>query len=61
VKFERLIETYLSFAPKGIMSFWEAMPIWLKEKLFLKETLRKKLWGVRNYPRGDEIHTVFFI
>ncbi|HHZ83776.1 MAG TPA: carbamoyltransferase, partial [Nitrospirales bacterium] len=43
VKFERLLETYLSFAPRGITSFWEAMPIWLKEKLFLKNLIRKEL------------------
>ena len=36
VKFERLLETYLAYAPKGIRSFVSAMPIWLKEKLFLK-------------------------
>ena len=40
VKFERLLETYLSFAPRGIRSFAAAMPIWLKEKLFLKKLLR---------------------
>ena len=39
VKFERLLETYLSYAPKGISSFISAMPIWLKEKLFLKSIL----------------------
>ncbi|MBH78965.1 MAG: hypothetical protein CMQ49_00460 [Gammaproteobacteria bacterium] len=43
VKFERLLETYLSYAPKGVRSFIAAMPIWLKEKLFLKQTLRKEL------------------
>jgi len=43
VKFERLLETYLSYAPKGLRSFIAAMPIWLKEKLFLKSTLRKEL------------------
>ena len=42
LKFERLLETYLSFAPKGILSFWEAMPVWLKEKLFLKDVLKKE-------------------
>jgi carbamoyltransferase len=42
IKFERLLETYLAFAPKGITSFWQAMPIWLKEKLFLKQILRKE-------------------
>jgi len=43
VKFERLLETYLSYAPHGIRSFVAAMPIWLKEKLYLKRTLRKEL------------------
>ena len=42
VKFERLLETYLSYAPNGIRSFVAAMPIWLKEKLFLKTTLKKE-------------------
>ena len=43
IKFERLLETYLSYAPKGFRSFVAAMPIWLKEKLFLKTTLKKEL------------------
>ena len=43
VKFERLLETYLSYAPKGLRSFIAAMPIWLKEKLYLKATLRDEL------------------
>jgi len=43
IKFERLLETYLSYAPKGFRSFLSAMPVWLKEKLFLKATLKKKL------------------
>lgn len=43
VKFERLLETYLSYAPKGIRSFIAAMPVWLKEKLYLKDTLKKEL------------------
>lgn len=43
VKFERLLETYLSFAPKGFRSFVVAMPIWLKDKLFLKTTLKREL------------------
>ena len=34
VKFERLLETYLAFAPKGFVSFAKAMPIWIKDKLF---------------------------
>lgn len=42
IKFERLLETYLAYAPKGFRSFLAAMPIWLKEKLFLKSTLKKE-------------------
>jgi carbamoyltransferase len=43
VKFERLLETYLSYAPQGFRSFLQAMPIWLKEKLYLKTTLKREL------------------
>jgi len=43
VKFERLLETYLSYAPQGFRSFLAAMPIWLKEKLYLKTILRREL------------------
>src|SRR5690606_11672089 len=43
LKFERLLETYLAYAPKGFLSFTSAMPIWLKDKLFLKSHLKKEL------------------
>jgi carbamoyltransferase len=43
LKFERLLETYLAFAPKGFASFRMAMPVWLKEKLFQKGLLIRKL------------------
>ena len=43
LKFERLLETYVAFAPRGFQSFAMAMPIWLKEKLFQKDLLRRKL------------------
>ncbi len=43
IKFERLLETYLAYAPKGFRSFLAAMPIWLKDKLFLKTTLKREL------------------
>ena len=43
LKFERLLETYVAFAPKGFVSFSKAMPIWIKEKLFLKNLLFNKL------------------
>lgn len=42
IKFERLLETYLAEAPKGFSSFIRAIPIWLRDKLFLKETLAKE-------------------
>tara|TARA_S200000501_G_scaffold363974_1_gene395537 strand:- start:1847 stop:3679 length:1833 start_codon:yes stop_codon:yes gene_type:complete len=43
LKFERLLETYLSFSPKGFSSFKMAIPVWIKEKLFLKSFLLKNL------------------
>jgi carbamoyltransferase len=43
LKFERLLETYIAMAPKGFRSFQLAIPLWLKEKLFQKNLLRKKL------------------
>jgi carbamoyltransferase len=43
LKFERLLETYLAFAPRGIGSFLKAMPVWLHEKLFLKTVLQREL------------------
>jgi len=43
LKFERLLETYLAFAPRGFQSFRVAIPIWLREKLFLKDLLIKEL------------------
>ncbi len=43
VKFERLLETYLAFAPRGFASFVQAMPLWIKDKLFQKSALTKEL------------------
>ncbi|MDK9720557.1 MAG: carbamoyltransferase [Rhodospirillales bacterium] len=43
LKFERLLETYVAFAPRGFTSFKTAMPVWLKEKLFQKDLLAKEL------------------
>jgi carbamoyltransferase len=43
LKFERLLETYVAFAPKGFVSFSKAMPLWIKEKLFQKNLLFSKL------------------
>ena len=46
VKFERLLETYLAFAPKGFTSFAKAMPVWIRDKLFQKSALIKKLKSI---------------
>jgi carbamoyltransferase len=43
LKFERLLETYVAFAPRGFKSFLMAIPVWIKEKLFQKELLKGKL------------------
>lgn len=43
LKFERLLDTYLSYAPSGFRSFVAAVPVWLKEKLYLKRTLKQEL------------------
>ena len=53
VKFERLLETYLSYAPKGIQSFVAAMPIWLKEKLYLKNTLKTELAKIGDCKKSN--------
>jgi carbamoyltransferase len=46
LKFERLLETYFSFAPKGFASFRQALPLWLKEKLFQRRLLGKELKAI---------------
>lgn len=43
IKFERLLETYHAFAPKGLQSFLSAIPVWIKEKLFMKKMLKEEL------------------
>jgi carbamoyltransferase len=52
LKFERLLETYHAFAPKGLFSFIKAMPVWLNEKLFIKKQIRKNVaqFGNANIP-----------
>jgi carbamoyltransferase len=51
VKFERLLETYLAFSPRGFYSFATAMPVWLKEKLFLKTMLKRELAALSGLPQ----------
>ncbi|MCC4241325.1 carbamoyltransferase family protein [Thalassospira povalilytica] len=58
LKFERLLETYLAFAPRGFKSFRVALPIWLKEKLFQKDLLKKKL--KRYSPNFDWQNKILF-
>ncbi|HQF43014.1 MAG TPA: carbamoyltransferase [Ignavibacteriaceae bacterium] len=58
LKFERLLETYLTFAPVGIKSFIKAMPLWIKEKLWMKEMIKDKLGytGKVIFPEHHESH-----
>jgi carbamoyltransferase len=49
-KFERLLETYLAHAPSGLRSFLMAMPLWLKDKLFMRRKIRSGLPGKSNAP-----------
>ncbi len=60
VKFERLLETYLSYAPQGFRSFLAAMPIWLKEKLYLKSTLKTELREARRRARRTSCRALLF-
>ena len=50
VKFERLLETYLAYSPRGLRSFVAAMPVWLKEKLYLKALLKRELAALAGTP-----------
>ena len=58
LKFERLLETYVAFAPKGFVSFAKAMPLWIKEKLFQKNLLFNKLKEHDSNYKSDE--NIFF-
>jgi carbamoyltransferase len=60
VKFERLLETYLAFAPRGLRSFVMAMPVWLKEKLFLKTLLQKHLRAIDGGGRAARLPPLLF-
>ena len=51
LKFERLLETYYGFAPKGLRSFITSMPVWLKEKMFLKRIIYEELAKVGKYDK----------
>jgi carbamoyltransferase len=58
LKFERILETYLAFAPQGIASFLKALPLWLKEKLWMGDLLQKELGfdGEILFPKHHQSH-----
>jgi carbamoyltransferase len=60
VKFERLLETYVAFAPRGIKSFLSAMPVWLKEKLLLKSVLQKELIALDGVVKKNDLPPLLF-
>ncbi len=58
LKFERLLETYLTYAPRGIKSFIKSMPLWIKQKLWMMELIKKELGyeGKVLFPEHHESH-----
>ena len=58
LKFERLLETYVAFAPRGFAQFTKAMPIWLRDKLFQKKMLLNLLKGIDNNFKDE--NKIFF-
>ncbi len=60
VKFERLLETYLAFAPSGLQSFLAAMPVWMKEKMLLKSLLQKELVAVSEGLKKSDLPQLLF-
>src|SRR6266850_4055619 len=60
VKFERLLETYLAFAPRGLRSFVTAMPVWLKEKLFQKKMLQTELLALTEGMKKSDLPPMLF-
>ena len=65
LKFERLLETYLGFAPAGFESFLRAMPIWLRQKLYLSRELNRGLGGAYKkrfvFSEHHDIHVLNFL
>ena len=58
LKFERLLETYVTYAPVGIRSFLRAMPLWLKEKLWMGDLIAREVGfeGALHYPEHHQSH-----
>ena len=55
VKFERLLETYLDYAPVGFPSFLKAMPLWMKEKLWLPDLIRRQFAELEGFEVAKEV------
>lgn len=60
IKFERLLETYVAFSPKGIKSFLAAMPVWLKEKILMKRMLAEDLISVDGIKQRSALPPILF-
>jgi len=60
IKFERLLETYVGFAPRGVQSFVAAMPVWLKEKLLLRNLLSKEVLACAPHLNKSELPQFLF-
>ena len=60
IKFERLLETYVAFSPRGIKSFLAAMPVWLKEKMLLKSVIQGELLGLDGIKATSDLPQVLF-
>jgi carbamoyltransferase len=58
LKFERLLDNYLAFAPRGLRSFRRALPLWIREKLFQKDLLCRELEAI--WPKGDWASRLLF-
>jgi len=58
LKFERLLETYVHFAPRGLQSFLKSMPIWLKDKLFIKKNIARALNAID--PKWEKSRSILF-
>lgn len=56
LKFERILESYLSYAPRGLLSFIKAMPLWMKKKLWIKDHIAKSLGGYKGSILFPEHH-----
>lgn len=58
IEFERLLETYLCYAPIGIRSFWKSIPVWIKQKLWIPDLIKRETGyqGKIIYPEHHESH-----